>query len=369
MLASLNVTTAVEPEVTMTSARRSWSSDEKPMPMKLAGWLTDGTPRHAPVGELLAEGDWVCCHLCGHWYLSVASHLSAHGWTKHDYLEAFGLEWSNALAGPATRKRRAAALTARQVHETAIRQAQDGARARARNGDLTAAASMTARGRPHPAQRRTKTMAALAAVDPRARAEGSARYARGQLKLAAAEVAQRFGFSDFAEYVADRLATGMSLAAISREAGLHKDWLSRHLAVVAPALSGRRPRDQSTQRWLDAVAALGFDDLESYLRTRHLIEHRTIAFMAAETSLSPAAILAAMADHGIVPVAHAGKRTEAAERDRQIIGSAECETVADYLADCRARGVTWKQLSAQTGVPQASLRRRLAQRVGGGSVP
>jgi len=47
---------------------------------------------------------------------------------------AFGLELNNPLSGEATRKRRAAALTARQAVEPAIQQAQAAARERARSG-------------------------------------------------------------------------------------------------------------------------------------------------------------------------------------------------------------------------------------------
>src|SRR5262245_22125720 len=194
------------------------------------GRLFDGTEFFAPIGQLLVDGDRVCCHLCGSWFLSVAPHLRVHGWSKAAYIDAFGLERGNALAGDATRKRRAAALTARAVVEPAIRTAQADAVARARSGALTAAAAAAARGRPHPPQRRVKTLATLSGIDPTARVEGRRRH----LRLFADAVAARFGFDAFEAYVTARLQNGMSMAAISREAGLHKDWVVRHLAALAP---------------------------------------------------------------------------------------------------------------------------------------
>src|SRR5262245_19024301 len=131
-------------------------------PAAVTGWLPDGTPHYAPPGGMLADGDRVCCHLCGAWFLSVASHLRMHGWTKAAYIAAFGLEVGNPLTGALTRKRRSAALTARQAVEPALLRAQAAARTRARSGALTAAASTAARGRPHPAERRAKTLATLA---------------------------------------------------------------------------------------------------------------------------------------------------------------------------------------------------------------
>src|SRR5262249_40597544 len=94
----------------------------EPLPAEL-GVLADGTRYYSPLGRLLVDGDRVCCHLCGRWYLSVASHLRSHGWAKADYIAAFGLELGNPLAGEATHKRRSAALTARQAIEPAIQQA------------------------------------------------------------------------------------------------------------------------------------------------------------------------------------------------------------------------------------------------------
>ncbi|WP_327006083.1 hypothetical protein OHA72_01565 [Dactylosporangium sp. NBC_01737] len=101
---------------------------------------------HAPIGQMLTDGERVRCHLCGQWFLSVASHIRVHGWSKADYIAEFGLELGNPLSGPLTRKRRSAALLARRI-EPAIRHAQQRALTRSRSGALAMAAAEAARGR------------------------------------------------------------------------------------------------------------------------------------------------------------------------------------------------------------------------------
>ncbi|MFB9179118.1 MucR family transcriptional regulator [Dactylosporangium sucinum] len=303
----------------------------------------------APVGQLLVDGDRVCCHLCGRWFLSVASHLRHHGWTKAQYIEAFGLEIGNPLSGEATRKRRAAALTARRAVEPVIREAQRAARGRAGDGTLTAAAARAARGRAHPAERLAKTLAALATVDPAARAAGNRRRAERQRARTEASAAARFGFPTFAEYVADRLASGMSMAAVSREAGLHKDWVARH----APA-----PKPHHTDvRLGPAARAAGHDSVAGYLRDAHLARHRTVAAIAAEAGVSRTTVVAALAHHGIPMLAHAGKRAGAELRRRAAAATVGHDSIADWVAARRAGGATWSALAAESGLATTTLRR------------
>jgi hypothetical protein len=82
----------------------------------------------------------------------------------------------------------------------------------------------------------------------------------------AAEVAHRHGYPDIQAFVAAQIGAGAGLAAISRAAGLHKDWLSRHLSQLDPALA-RLARQRGAGRpdvaWLPAVRRLGFDDVAS----------------------------------------------------------------------------------------------------------
>jgi lambda repressor-like predicted transcriptional regulator len=326
----------------------------------MVGWLADGTPHYAPVGCMLADGDQVCCHLCGRWFLSVASHLSVHGWTKADYIAAFGLERGNPLSGEATHKRRSAALTARQAVDPAIQRAQAEGSARSRSGALTAAATTAARGRPHPAERRVKTLATLSGISAQARAEGSRRWAERHREQIAAGVAARFGFDTFAAYLLDRLGRGMSMAAISREAGLHKDWVSRQLPAIAPQIARARHTVQphrSDVRLRPVARRLGFPDAETYLRTAHVEQHRCVAAIAAEAGVSRWTILAALRHHGIQPVPHAAKRHHAAHRSHTVAESLGFDSLASYIAERRAHGVTWKSLVAESGLAETTLRR------------
>src|SRR5438876_1210734 len=98
-----------------------------------------------------------------------------------------------------------------------------------------------------------------------------------------------------------RAASGASLAAISREAGLHKDWLSRHLGDIDPGaaaavLQGRSARCDA--RWLPALNRLGYTDVASYLAERHLVQHRTVNAIAAEAGMSHHAVGLALRRHG-----------------------------------------------------------------------
>jgi len=68
-------------------------------------------------------------------------------------------------------------------------------------------------------------------------------------------------------YVLARVASGVSLAAISREAGLHKDWLHRHLAEVDQAVAAAE-RKAAGERVAQVAAALGVDSVPRYVAER-----------------------------------------------------------------------------------------------------
>lgn len=195
-----------------------------------------GTPHYVPIGEVWADRTGVCCHLCGGWFRSVAAHLVAHGWTREQYLDAFGLERTVSLECLETRERRAAGFEPRRAIEPQVRDGIAAGHSLARSGALAEFAAKAARGRPHPPQRRAKTLASLSRVSPEAKAEGTRRRRRRELEETARRTAEAFGFATVEEFVLDRIGGGASLAAISREAGLHKDWFQRHLAVVAPGV-------------------------------------------------------------------------------------------------------------------------------------
>jgi len=326
----------------------------------VVGVLADGTPFYAPIGEVISDDSRVACHLCGRWLRSVTAHLRAHGWTKEAYSEAFGLERGQPLEGPETRKLRAAALASRLVFEPAIREGSAAGRQRARAGELTRDAAAAARGRRIPEQRRRKAMRALATVQPAVTAQANRERAARHLASRAAGAARRQGYPDIGSLVLARVGQGASLAEISCEAGLHKDWLSRHLGRADPAAASAVQLGRTGKwdaRWLPALRKLGFADVAAYLQERHIVQHRTVHAIAAEVGMSNHAVETALHRHGLARVAHADKRHRAGQRAAQVAASRGFGSIADYVAQRRAAGWTWRAMAAESGQPQSWLRR------------
>jgi hypothetical protein len=329
----------------------------------VVGVLADGTAFYAPIGEVITDGTRVICHLCGRSLRSVTAHLRAHGWTKLAYCETFGLERGQSLEGPETRKRRSAAFTARLIFDSAVREGSAAGRELARTGALTRAAAAAATGRPFPEQRRRKAAEALAAIAPdiiaRTNSDGAAR----RRELLAEAVAHQAGYPDLGSLVLARAAAGASLAVISREAGLHKDWLSRHLADLDPAAAGAARRltaNRMDVRWVPVLSGLGFSDVAGYLRERHLMRHWSVNAIATETGFSNHTVKAAFRRHGLAPVSHASKRHAARQRAEQVAARLGYASIADYIIQRRAQGWTWKAISAESGQPLSWLHRHAA---------
>jgi hypothetical protein len=326
--------------------------------------LADGTPAFAPVGEVVVIDARVVCHLCGRALRSVTAHLRVHGYTKEAYCAAFGLERGQSLEGPDTRKLRAAALTSRLVFDPAFRAGSAAGRERARSGELTRDAATAATGRRHPEQRRRKARQALAGIPAAVVAQANAERASRHVARVAAEAARRHGYPDLGSFLLARSADGASLAAISREAGLHKDWLSRHLLEVAPAAAaaamGQRPA-RADARWRPALHRLGFPDVRSYLRERHVRQHRTVNAMAAEMGVTHHAIESALRRHGLDRVAHVAIRHAAGERAAQVAARLGYDSLGGYLRERRAAGWTWRAMAAESGQPESWLRRQAAR--------
>jgi len=326
----------------------------------VAGVLADGTVAYAPVGEVVIDGTLVICHLCGRSLRSVTAHLRAHGWTPDAYRETFGLERGQSLEGPETRKLRAAAFTSRLVFEPAIRDGSAAGRERARAGHLARDAAAAAKGRRFPEQRRKKTQRALAAIPREVIANANKERARRHLARVAALVAQSNGYPDIGAFVLDQLVGEASLASISRQAGLGKDWLSRHLPDIDPAAAAwahRRRPDRWDARWLPVLCQLGFPDVPSYLHQRHIVQHRTVNAIAAETGLAHHAVKSALRRHGLTRIPHAAKRHAAGQRAAQVAADLGFDSMAGYVSDRRAAGWTWRAISAESGQPQSWLRR------------
>jgi lambda repressor-like predicted transcriptional regulator len=338
----------------------------RPRPVRaVQAVLSDGTPCYAPIGIVVREGDRVLCHLCGRWFRSVIAHLRSHGWDHLAYRETFGLLRSEPLEGAGTRGLRAKAMTKRRAHDPAVRAGCELGRELARTGALTKAAAEAARGRRQPEQRRRKTLAALASVNLAARAEGSRRRADEHLRRTGQEAAERLGHPDIGELVRDRAAKGASLAAISREAGLHKDWLCRHLATLDPAAAedvaataGTRRDERWDAPWLPTLAALGFADVGGYLTDRHLTRNHTIRAISAETGLSRSAIESALRRHRISRQPHAASRASREERTTAVATRFGFTHLDEYFADRRAAGMSWRAIASECSQPATWIRRR-----------
>jgi AraC-like DNA-binding protein len=344
--------------------RPSQSRTAGPSIRPVVAVLADGTPCYAPIGEVVVvDGALVTCHLCGRSLRSVTAHLKVHGWSKDAYCEAFGLERGQSLECPQTRKLRAAAFTARLIFDASVREGSAAGRERARAGHLARDAAAAARGRPIPEQRRRKALQALATIPPSSIARANSQRARRRLAEVAAGAAARAGYPDIRSLVLARVADGASLAVISREAGLHKDWLSRHLGEIDPvgaaaarrALAGRRDAG-----WGPALRRLGFDDVPGYLRDRHVTQHRTLSAIAAEAGLSHHAVAAALRRHELERTPHAAKRHASRERAATVAAEFGFDNVAGYLTARRAAGWTWRAIAAESGQPSSWLRRQAA---------
>jgi hypothetical protein len=277
----------------------------------VVGVLADGTPYYAPIGEIVSDGTTVICHLCGRSLKSVAAHLRVHGWTKAAYCETFGLERGQPLEGRETRKRRAASFAPRLIFDDAIRAGSAAGRQRAAAGELSRDAARASTGRPRPEQRRRKAARAAAAVHSEVAAQANRERAAWHRAEVTAGVASEQGSPTLGAYVLARVASGASLAAISREAGLHKDWLHRHLAEVVPAVA-------TTVR----QAPSGRD--------------------------------------GLACTAHAGKRKAARERVAQVAAVLGVDSVPRYVAEPRVAGWTWRAIAAECGQPASWVRGQAA---------
>jgi lambda repressor-like predicted transcriptional regulator len=194
-------------------------------------------------------------------------------------------------------------------------------------------------------------------------AEASRERARAHLLAVAARVAAENGFAGIGALVRVKTAQGESLAAISRAAGLHKDWLSRHLADLDPpaaaAAAGARTaaRQAGDERWKAVVSATGFADAGAYLRQRHSKQHWSVNQIAAEAGMSYHAVAAALARHGLPKVAHAATRHAASERAERVADGLGFTDVAGFVRARRAAGRTWLAMAAESGQPQSWLRR------------
>lgn len=159
------------------------------------------------------------------------------------------------------------------------------------------------------------------------------------------------------------MAAGASLASISREAGLHKDLLCRHLATVDPATATAVTEAElepvrRDARWLPSVRELGFADVRSYLVERHVVGSWTVHSIAREIGMSPGTVRSALDRLGVARVPHAASRSRCAERAAAVAARFRFAGIVAYLDARREAGLSWRSIAAECGESATWLRRR-----------
>lgn len=102
---------------------------------------------------------------------------------------------------------------------------------------------------------------------------------------------------------------------------------------------------------------LGYPDVASYLRDRHVERHQTVNAIAAETGLSHHAVAGALRRHGLATVPHVRKRSEASRRAAEVAARLGHADIGAYISSRRAKGWTWRAIAAESGQPETWLRR------------
>ena len=165
------------------------------------GVLTDGTPYHAPLGQLaiVDDGTRVVCHLCGeHLQLLSTSHLRRHGWQPDEYREAFGLGRSVGLCAPTVSERRRELGADRYRRNPGTRAGMQRGQDLARSGELLQMSHDVQRPGSARLQRRRQIAAVTAPQRTATRAQAESRRL---------ERVRDLGFTDMRGYLLDRYMT------------------------------------------------------------------------------------------------------------------------------------------------------------------
>ena len=225
--------------------------------------LPDGTGLHAPLGELAVEEGTgsLCCHLCGRWFVSLGSHVRAHGHTADSYRETMGLCRSTALTAAALSVAIAGRTTAQYRHDPELWHRLADGRAARGGGSAPQVAGYSQ----EPAQRVRRRQEALAAGR-------QAVAARRERRLAAR--LEHLGATGLHDYLRTAYAAGASLESLAGETGLGREGLRREIqdADIAVRRPGRNTAAGKRARALsaDQVAAdrVGTRDLVAWLAER-----------------------------------------------------------------------------------------------------
>jgi hypothetical protein len=268
--------------------------------------LADGTPVFHAVGELLVDGDEdkVRCGLCGRWFRALPPHLlAAHGWSADDYRLAFGLNAQRPLQAPGVSHAQAATLKQRLKTDRRLQAGMRQGLALARSGELNELGRQAdaQRGRALERERRTaqqgEDLGRLRAAGFRARRDRHAQ-ALGYLD---AEDLLRQRYVKQGATVAE-LAAALDCAEITVTAEMDRFGIRRRpqqdrLALGRGVLAAKRAGVRAERE--TRVRALGFEDLASYLRTRHHHQRWPRNLIAEELGVTVGVVVRLMRREGV----------------------------------------------------------------------
>lgn len=253
--------------------------------------LSDGTGLHAPYAELAVDQETLrlCCHLCGKWFVSLGSHVRAHGHTADSYRQAMGLCDTTALTCSALSTSIAERQSEGYRRDPQVREnLRDGRAARkTQTSALTVLDALTTPPVPsaaivEPAQRVRRRRAALAA--------GRATAAARREQALASMLAER-GYDCLHDFLRRSYAEGADLEGLARTTGLGRARLRREVEIAGITVRavGHNTAEakRSRTRANDAAAAqrVGSDDIRTWLSARHN-EGWSVARMSREVGRS-----------------------------------------------------------------------------------
>lgn len=357
------------------------------------GFLPDGTPYYAPLGQLPhdAVSDRVQCHICGRWYRGVGSHAwGSHGWTHDEYVEAFELSLGRPLAAPSVSEKKRAIMKHLYATDSDIR------------SNLAIGQEMF---------RDTRTRAQVARPTRDGMQLESLLKARRAIRKAIevtieraerrrAERLSALGYPDLDSFLVTRLERGASGHAMADELGVGASFVRQALKIrglkvrSSPEAANEAQRERRRAEQQRVAYRLGFESFEAYLRQR-LAEGCRLNRIAHEVGHHSEWLKAGCRDYGIeIPAFDAAENSRQAwavarqrysditterraERLRRLGFPDLCSYLRDRFLD---RGWRLKQIKAEIRMGSIDLQRavegcglkslkRSAVAVGSGSLP
>jgi hypothetical protein len=179
--------------------------------------LLDGTPAHAPPGELTYNDDGqLACHLCGQWFDHLGLHLRRHGWNAAEYRDAVGLTRHVPLCNSALSARASTRQHRIWNNDSTARERFAVGQDMARRGELAALAATVTRARKDAGL----IPASVLAARDRRLAQGRATGAQRQQDRIATILAEQSA-PDLATLLSQAYANGATLDSLAHLTGLH----------------------------------------------------------------------------------------------------------------------------------------------------